>query len=399
MTSAPLPLRVLQVVEATTGGVGRHVTDLTTHLQRHGVEVTVACPLVRDRARRDTAFVERLQAAGVPVAIMPFRSGIRPLADLQGFLRLVALLRKEEFHIVHCHSSKAGVLGRLAARRCGIPATVYTPHAFAFLGATHRWERRFYLTVERQLGHRLTDALICVGESERELTTRHAIAPPERLVVVENAVEAQRFAPTLPPAQAKTALGLDPTRLTVGYVGRLVPQKGIDLLLQAAQKVLLQRDDTQFVLVGEGELEEMARRRIAREGWHDRVILTGYRTDVPRVLAAFDLFVLPSRYEGLPYTLLEAMAAGRAIIAADIAGNRDLIQPGQTGLLIPPDDAPALAGAILGLLADPARRKRLGKAALTAARARPTPEEMARQVLGLYRRLLAARQESDPGAP
>ncbi len=381
-------LRILHVVEATTGGVGRHVIDLATAMQRLGPAVTVACPPVRDRARRDTAFVERLRAAHIPVAILPLRSGIHPLADARGYARLVSLLRETRFDVVHSHSSKAGALGRLAARRCGVPASVYTPNAFAFLGASNPLTRWLYRTIERRLGRRWTDALICVSPSERDLTLRQAIAPPERVVVIENAIDARRFAPRLDRAAAKTALGLDPARQTVGYVGRLVPQKGVDTLLQAAQQVLARRDDVQFALVGEGELETMARRLIEQQGWRDRVILTGYRTDIPRVLAAVELFVLPSRYEGLPYTLLEAMAAGRAVIAADIAGNRDLIRPGQTGLLVPPDDAPALAGAILDLLADPARRERLGAGAWAAAQARPTPEEMARRVLDLYRRIL-----------
>ncbi len=362
-------------------------------MKRAGLDVAVACPRVRENARRDTAFVDRLEAAGLPVVIVPMRRGIHPLSDLRDHVRLSQLMRRSRYDVVHTHSSKAGVLGRLGAWRSGVPVVVYTPNAFAFLGAPNRWLRWLYYSSERWLGRQTTDALICVSQSERMLAKKQAIAPADRLVLIENAIEATPFAPDTDPVRAKHALGLDADRLLVGYVGRLVRQKGIEYLIEAARRVVAEVPGAQFLLVGEGELDRALHQEVYKYCLTDRVLLTGYRTDIPQLLAAMDIFVLPSLYEGLPYTLMEAMAAGRAVIAADVGGNRDLVQDGETGVLVPPKDAAALAAAVIRLLTAPAERDRLGGAALAAARARPTPEEMTRRVIELYLRLLERKRQ------
>jgi glycosyltransferase involved in cell wall biosynthesis len=204
------------------------------------------------------------------------------------------------------------------------------------------------------------------------------------MVTIENAIDASIYAPSVLPARAKSTLGLDPGRLVVGYVGRLAEQKDIGCFLQAAHEVLASGATIQFVLVGEGHLEGMARQRVVSLGLEDHVLLTGFRTDIPQVLAALDVFVLPSLYEGMPYTLMEAMAAGRAVVATDVAGNRDLVRHGETGLLVPPGQARGLASAILHLVSAPDVRARLGNAALAAAKERTTPDQMAQQVIELY---------------
>ena len=175
-------LRVLQVVEATTAGVGRHVLELSVGLQQAGHAVTVACPAVREGAQRDTGFVDRLRAAGVPIALVPMRRSLRPLADWRAYRALARLigLQSKRYDVIHCHSSKAGALGRLAARRAaGLsrPAVVYTPHAFAFLGAGRLPQRWFYRAVERWLGRTATDLLICDGPSELALARQRADRP------------------------------------------------------------------------------------------------------------------------------------------------------------------------------------------------------------------------------
>jgi len=373
-------MKVLQVVEATTAGVGRHVLDLSAHIRRVGLGVTVACPRVREGAQQDTSFVEKLGAAGVPVAVVPMRRSIHPPADLRSLALLVKLIRREKFDVVHAHSSKAGVLGRLAAWRVGVPAVVYTPNAFAFLGARGRLARWFYLAIERWLGRHATGAVVCVSRSELALARHHAIAPPERLALVENTIDASRFASAAP------APDLRSDRPLVGFIGRLSPQKGVSYFIQAARRVLDAGIEAQFALVGEGELD--VGRMVAEQDLNEHVVLTGYRPDIPQVLAALDIFALPSLYEGLPYTLMEAMAAGRPVVATSVEGNRDLIQDGETGLLIPPRDAEALAGALIRLLSAPEERVRLGKMALAAARSRPTPEQMAQRMIELYLEIL-----------
>ncbi len=385
-------LRVLHVVEATTAGVGRHVLDLSVAMRRLGVDVTVACPQVRQNARLDTAFVDRLRRAGVPAIIVPMRRSIQPLAEVRAYRCLVQEIRRMGYDVVHTHSSKAGVLGRLAARRAGVPAIVYTPNAFAFLGAGNRLCFWSYRAIERWLGHHASHAVVCVSASELSLARRQGIAPGEHLALIENAIDPSSFVPARDRCAAKTALGLDPAQPVVGFVGRLAAQKGIEYLVEAARLAVNGQSKAHFLLVGEGELEQSLRHLIAQKRLESRVALAGYRQDVEGVMAALDIFVLPSLYEGLAYTLMEAMAAGRAVVATDVIGNRDLVRHGETGLLVPPRDAGALAQAVGYLLASPDERRRLGQRAQMAVLERPGPEQMARQVLALYERILGGNR-------
>ena len=382
-------MKVLHVVEATTAGVGRHVLDLALNMQRAGLEVRVACPPVRENARQDTGFVSRLLAGGVPVSLVVMQRSISLKGDLRAGLDLARLIRQETPDILHTHSSKAGVLARVAALRAPArPVVVYTPNAFAFLGDRRALTRWAFRQVERWLGRLATDALICVSRSELELARQERIVPDDRLALVENAIDAQRFQDIGSLSFSRTELGLDPGRPLVGYIGRLVEQKGLTDLLRSARLLKDAAVEAQFVLVGEGGMESALRRLADEIGLADNVVFLGYRDDVPRILGALDVFVLPSRYEGLPYTLMEAMAAGCPVVATDVIGSRDLVQSGETGLMVPPGDPQAFAAAIITLLNDPEKRKRLGQAAAAAILARPTPQEMAQRVVELYRTLL-----------
>jgi glycosyltransferase involved in cell wall biosynthesis len=391
------PLKVLHIVEATTAGVGRHVLDLSTRMVQAGLNVTVACPLVRETAHQDVAFVSRLRAAGVSTVIVPMKHNIRPLADLRACTYLTRLVRREGYQVVHAHSSKAGVLGRLAAWRARAPVIVYTPNAFAFLGARNWWTGWFYRDVERLLGHHMTDCVVCVGPSELALARRESIAAPTQLAMIENAIDTAPFAPKVDRLTARAALGLEAHQPTLGFVGRLTPQKGIEYLVQAARLVVDTWGDARFVLVGEGELMPLVRQMIVDHRLKKEFLLTGYRADIPVVLQALDVFVLPSLYEGLPYTLMEAMAAGKAVIATDVVGNQDLVLDGETGLIIPPRDVKALANAMIRLLSSSEERERLARKALSTAQARPSPEQMTRQVTTLYQDLLATKTGDCPG--
>ncbi len=392
-------LRVLQVAEATTAGVGRHLSDLSVAILTAGHDLHVACPAVREGAQNDVSLVARLRAAGVPVHIVPMRRSLRPLADLRTSVLLLNLIRELDPDLVHLHSSKAGVLGRLAAglaRKGGRrPVTVYTPNAFAFSGAQSRGAQRLYRSVERCLGRYATDALVCVSRSELNQALTHAITSPERLVLIENAIDADRFATMDDPAAAKTALGLDPARPVVGLIGRLTQQKGAIHFVKAANLVLQTVDEVQFLLVGEGELWHELREMVRKERVEASVKMIGYQADVVPVMAALDIFVLPSLYEGLPYTLMEAMAAGRPVIASRVGGNVDLIVEGQHGLLVPPGDSVALAEGLVHLLSVPQERERMAAMALAAARERPGTREMAAHVIDLYRDLLEKSEHAE----
>ena len=246
----------MHLVEATTAGVGRHVLDLGTIMHQAGHEVLVVCPQKRGGALDDTAFAGRVAAAGVRVLPLDMQRAIRPLADLRALIALLRILRRERPDVLHAHSSKAGVLARLTAWPARVSAVVYTPNAFAFLGERPGPVRSLYRWAEQLLGRTRTDALICVSRSEFELARRNRLAPPDRLVLIENAIDAGEFEPTLDARRARVRLGMDPDRPLVGFVGRLAPQKGLETLIRAAQITKQSGVEARFFAGGRGRAGE-----------------------------------------------------------------------------------------------------------------------------------------------
>ena len=383
------PTRVLHVLEATTGGTRRHLFDLVTRLDpaRFAVHVVVS-------TRRDPGFLadlEALRARGLGVTVIPMTREIHPLRDAVALLRLRVAIRTARPDIVHTHSSKGGFLGRIAARLAGVPVVVHTPHVFAFQMAVGPLRRRLYLALERGAA-RLADRIICVCPAERAAAILARVAQPAQLVVIENGI-----APLPPPiaaarAQMRSELAIRPDELVVGTVGRYTRQKGHADLLAAAPAVLQRHPRTRFVLAGAGELRPAIEAQIARLALGDHVLLVGAQEDAARFYPAFDVTVLPSLWEGLPYSLLEAMAAGAAVVATRVGGIPDVILSGKTGLLVPPLAPEALAQAIAALLADPALRARLGAAARALVPVRYAVDTMVRKTAELYAVRLAARR-------
>jgi len=362
-------LHLVHILEATTGGTRRHLRDLALGLDPEAFRVDVIVSLRRDPdAARDLAlFRER----GIGVHVVPMRRRIAPLADAVALLRLVRLLRRLRPDIVHAHSSKAGFLGRLAARVAGVRAIVYTPHAFSFEDAGAPLRTRCYRLLER-LAIPWTARLIAVSSRDAE-EARQLGFPAARVDRIPNGIrEAEKGARTEAPASRKPEGGVP----TVLFLGRLCRQKGPDLLLAAIPEILRHVPEARFRIVGEGPWRDWAVRLAARESWGDRVSFGHARdeADVAQEFAAATLLVLPSRWEGLPYTLLEALQAGVPVVAADVGGVRDVAVglPGERAagcggepacaLLLPPHDPAALATGVSGLLRSPDMRARLAAA-------------------------------------
>jgi glycosyltransferase involved in cell wall biosynthesis len=317
------------------------------------------------------------------------RSTPSPLADARALGRIVDLLRRERFDIVHLHSTKAGFLGRLAARIAGDSAVVYSPHGLFFLGDHGPWKRRFYLALE-QLAGRLCDRIIAVSPSERDILLRYRIAPPERIVLIENGIEPIELPAGYDRETQRRALG-QPGGLLIGTVARLAAQKNPFMFLDAAALVLRGLPDARFVWCGGGELAETALAHARALGIDHACTFLGHRDDALEIVAALDLFWLTSNYEGMPYALIEAMALRLPVIATDVAGNRDLVA-GTAGLLVPQSDAPALAATTISLATRPDRRAALGKAAYARYLDRYTADRPLRAVEQLYENLARRRR-------
>jgi glycosyltransferase involved in cell wall biosynthesis len=378
-------------MEATIGGTKRHLLELARGLRASGYDVEVACPRVRLEAFGDVSFWDDLLAAGVPVHALPMER--RPLtpANVRAMRGLAALLRRGRYDVVHAHSSIAGAVARPAARLAGRPRprTVYTPHGFAFLSPGGATRRSLFLAAERLLG-RLTDRLIAVSDTEAAEAVSYGVVPRERVVTVPNGVDL----PPPPAAACRAAVrhreGWNGTRI-VGTVSRMTPQKDPGTWLAVAARVAAVRPDVRFVWIWGGEQEAEVRRRAAALGLGDRLAFPGYRPDARELVGAFDVFLLTSRFEGLPYTAIEALGAGTPVVATDVVGTRDVVRHGETGLLGPAGDVAALAGQVTRLLDDPPLATRLAAAGREDVRRRFSLQAMVAQTAAVYEAVASHR--------
>jgi glycosyltransferase involved in cell wall biosynthesis len=362
------PRLLLLATLAEVGGVVTYLDSLLPALADR-FEVTVA-------AHGDGPLVGAAAESGARYhALKHVRRSIHPLRELLGLLELYRLCRSVRPDVLHVNSSKAGILGRLAAVPARVPVRVFSVHGWGFRTNRPAW---LFLFLER-LVERLTTMTICVAEAEQALGISKRTCRPGRTVVIPNgvavAVEASSDRP--------------PGVSTIVSVGRLKAPKDFGTLVDALSRVT---QDYRAVIVGDGPDRQSVESAVEAAGLRDRVELVGERSDVREVLSHADLFVLSSRSEAMPMSVLEAMAEGLPVVAADVGGVAEVVIDEETGLLVPPEDAAALAAAIERLLADRELRVALGARGLERARTTFSLERFRADHLRAYRALLDARQ-------
>lgn len=370
--------RCLLVFEPPDGGVAAHVAMLARALPDHGWSPVVAGPA-------EAVVYPELERAGVPLVRLPIGRSLRPAPYGRALRRLIAMTRGGGFDLLHAHSSKAGAIARVAARLTRTPA-VYTPHCFGFVGPVSPVRKVASTVVEAALC-RLTDAIVCVADEERRVALRHHVAPATRLHVVHNG------SPTCDgTAEPLPDLADLPPGLVAGCVSVLRPQKGVDVFVQAAADVLERRPDASLVVVGDGDRRAELEALAATLGVADRMRFTAFAPPSARALRSLDVFVLPSRWEAFPISVLEALACGVPQVATDVGGTAEAVVEGETGLLVPPEDPRALADAIVALLDAPERRASMAAASRARHAEHFTVDAMAAATAGVYREALATRR-------
>lgn len=365
----------LMVFEPPDGGVAENVVRLASGLRAHGWEPWAAGP-------EESPFYPTLAGAGVPIARLPFQRGYgRPRRDAQAFRRVVGILQRHRFDLVHAHSAKAGVLARLATRVVPTP-TVYSPHCFPFVGPWG-WPRRAFATrLERLLGQR-TDAIVCVADQERRLALAERVAANEQLHVVYNG--SAPCAEGLAPDEDLRAFASEGP--LAGCIAVLRPQKGVHFFVEAAPLVLSELPDTRLAVIGNGELRQELEARARGLGLDGRLRFFDYSGPAARQLSLLDVFVLPSLWEAFPISVLEAMACGVPPVATDVGGTGEAIEDGVSGLLCPPHDPAALAERIVAMLKDPERRAAMSEAGRRRHRELFGIERMVAQTAAVYDRI------------
>jgi glycosyltransferase involved in cell wall biosynthesis len=306
--------------------------------------------------------------------------------DLLTFVQLFLLCRRERFDLVTTHTSKGGFLGRLAAKLTGVRRIVHHAHGFAFRETQGHWTRRFYVLLER-IAARACDVIISVSEDHRRDAIRERVAAAEKIVTILNGIDVGSFSCTSM-REARQKLGIETADPLIGVASRLAPKKGLEDMIQSFPHVHEFHPQARLVVLGEGPSQSELEHQAQSTGLGDRIHFLGFRRNVPELLAAFDILAQPSISEGLSLAVLEAMAAGKPMVACDIPGNREIITSGVNGILVPPSDPPAMAVAFRSLLDNSAYARKLGEKAQADCRKRFSQDRMVRQTLSLYDALL-----------
>jgi glycosyltransferase involved in cell wall biosynthesis len=336
-------MNILQVVESSLGGVGRHVRGLCEGLVAADQRVTVAyAPYRADAAFRQFIATQRNHIDFVPLKL---RRKISPGSDLASFTQLRRSIKhKGPFDVIHGHSSKGGVIARLAGRLSGIP-TVYTPHSLIISSPEISGAKRTaYTLVERILGACATSKMIAVSEDERDYILRLKLVPNKRVALIHNGIDNQTFA-SFSGLSGDDHRVTDERPLTFGSIMRFSAQKAPGHLLEAFVQLArrLPQVPLRLVVAGDGELLAEVKGKVQASGVGEKIFLLGWRTDVARVLHGYDVFVLPSLYEGLSYVILEAMAAGLPIVSTDVFGTKETAAQVPGNVMVPAGDPAALA--------------------------------------------------------
>jgi len=322
-----------------------------------------------------------LRADGIPVRSLELGTHLATPGTALAMLRMARELRATGVEIVHGYQWRPSLVGAIVGRLARVPLVLASKRSLTGADTTARFGWRMIA--------RWVDTLIANAEALREEAEAQGIVA--RWYVIPTGVEVEHFRVGPTSAEAKTALGLDPARPVVGTVGRLEARKGHDHFLVAARAIVAMANGRrpQMLIVGDGPLRRELTARAAELGIADQVTFTGTLDDVRGALAAMDVFVLPSRAEGLSNALLEAMAAGRPVVATDVGGTHEAFDGDRTGVLVPPGDANAMAGAVMELVSDPARAARIGRAAQGWVEARFGAAATVARLEQLYRDRLA----------
>ncbi|OQB28837.1 MAG: putative glycosyltransferase EpsD [Chloroflexi bacterium ADurb.Bin180] len=373
-------VRVLELVASSRGGGAAHVRDLAAGLQQLGYDVWVGMAQDGGNVRP-----EDLEAKGVIFHRLDFATGfsVSALGRLRGLLA--------DVQILHLHGARAALFGRLALLSLpsgSRPRSIYSIHGFA---APHYAfaRRQLLLGVERLLAP-ATDWWVCVSNAERQALLSTGIADPLRVQVIWNGIDTSRFTPERTgQSDTKRDLGLPVDAYVATTICRLFRPRDFGTLLAAFRSVKSELDSAHLLIVGDGPLRSEVENQVRALQLKSSVHLLGMRRDIPRLLQASDVLVLSSRgWEGLPLTVLEAMASALPVIASDVGGTREALQDGETGYLYPPGDAATLASLLLRLASDPALAAAMGRSGLARVRQYFGVGRMVQETAALYERLV-----------
>jgi glycosyltransferase involved in cell wall biosynthesis len=338
-------IKILYILEATSGGTQKHVIDIAKKIDKSEFQLDIIYSTDRNKN-----FVQESKGIFNNTIGLPIKRSAS-FTDISNIIKMRKIILENNYDIVHCHSTKAGYVGRLAAFVSRHPNIIYSPHGFMFCDNRILMKRFLYLKMEKYLGY-VTQKLVAVSGSERDIAIEHNIVPNKKIITLYNSIDPSDF-DDFTYINRITEKIKEGSEIILGTVGRLYYQKDPITLIKSFKIINNRFPNTKLVMVGDGPLEQVCIKLIDKLGLKSKIDLTGYQKNSKAYYKIFDIFMLSSHYEGLPYALLEAMSMGIPSIGTNVVGIKDLILNGRTGYLAEEEDYNGLADAVINLLSNP----------------------------------------------
>jgi len=380
-------VKVLHIItRLDPGGSSTNTIETAARLDPQRFDVFLISGRTKDT---DGGIEELLKSKCLKYAFFPdLQREIHPWKDIMAFIQLYHFIKKRRFDIVHTHTSKAGILGRFAARCAGVPVVIHTPHGHVFYGYFSKALTTVFIWVERTTA-RITDKIITLTDRGKEEHLEFKIGPTDKFVRIYSGID---LSPKLKSSDLKHQLKkqweINGGNFIFGCVGRLDPIKGTTYLIDAMAQVVKKHPKTRLLLVGDGSQKEKLQEQCRALGLLDLVKFTGFQKDPASFIEIMDVFVLASLNEGMGRVILEAMVYGKPIIATKVGGVPELVHEGKNGLLVPPQNADALSAAMIKLVEHQELREEMSKQSKTIVGAQFDLDKMVKDIEGLYNQLL-----------
>lgn len=366
-------LRIVEMIDSPSLGGGQTaLLLLAKNMDRRQFEVMVG-------SAGEGPLMEEARRSGLPCLSLSLGKAFR----FRTVKEISALLEQSRIDILHTHGGVAGFYGRWAARRSKIPVIVHTLHGIHYLHYQNPLLRILYVWLERRFS-RFTDKLICVSQSDIQKAKKYRLAPEDRLFFISNGIRLFPGMNEIEREKMRRAWGWGISQPIIGTIARLHRQKGISVLLEASVRVLRVFPEAKFVVVGEGPLGQKLKKKAHQLGVADKFLFLGAREDAADLLSMFDIFVLPSLWEGLPFVLIEAAAHRMPIVATAVDGVPEIVENGKTGILVPPKNPQMMGEAVIRLLSDKRLAADLAERAADLIPARFPLQRMIEQTQNLY---------------
>lgn len=385
------PVKILRVVtRLNIGGPSRHVDALCSFLNGEKFRTVLVHGCLSSGERQNPVFPKASRCVYLP----SLKREIHPWHDLRAFFGILRLVLSEKPHIVHTHMAKAGALARIAGWIAGVPIMIHTYHGHIFDGYFASWKTRMFVWIERFLA-RCTDCFVAMGkEVGQELAERYFICPPEKIRIFYPGLD---LAPYLTSekyrGQLRKEFRLGEGDLLVAMIGRLSPVKRPQLFVRIADRIVQQRPNIKFLLVGGGEEEEDVLNMIKDKGLQKKILFLGWRSDLPLIYSDVDIVFQCSTDEGTPNVLIEALACAKPVVATRVGSISEVVEDKKAGFLADKEDEEGLIQYLLLLSDDPDLRRRMGNYGREFVRGRFSTEKLVLQTEDLYRQLLTALEK------